>query len=385
MIVRHFLQWVRTAAAGERADATSALARAYLISDLDRDDRLAAEGALVMLLDDPSPLVRRAMAEALAPSAEAPPAVIFALAADQPDIAALVLEQSPLLVDADLVDSVGAGVASLQCAIARRQELPRAAAAAIAEVGSAEACLTLIENDSADIAPFSLDRIVERHGHLGAIRESMLTRDNLPPATRQAIVVRLSQTLADFVVARQWLEEGRAQRAVKEACEKATVALAATAPTNNVRALVTHLRHSGQLSSGLILRALLSGNLRLFEEALAELADLPAARVAGLVHDRRGAAFLALYQRAGLPASGYAAFRAALDALHEGGFVGEIGGATRLKRRMVERVLTRCEEENPSEIGPLLLLLRRFATEATRDEARLFCDDLVGAEELEAA
>jgi hypothetical protein len=27
-------------------------------------------------------------------------------------------------------------------------------------------------------------------------------------------------------------------------------------------------------------------------------------------------------------------------------------------------------------MGPLLILLRRFATEAIRDEARLFCDEL---------
>ena len=44
---------------------------------------------------------------------------------------------------------------------------------------------------------------------------------------------------------------------------------------------------------------------------------------------------------------------------------------------MVERVLTRCEEEDIGEIEPLLTLLRRFATEAAREEARLFCDELV--------
>src|SRR5712691_2860427 len=125
MIVRHFLQWVRTAAAGERADATSALARALLYSDLSPDDRIAAEGALVMLLDDPSPLVRAAMAEALAASPDAPPAVVLALAADQPEIAAHVLERSPLFIDADLVDSVASGEGALQAAIARRVDLPR--------------------------------------------------------------------------------------------------------------------------------------------------------------------------------------------------------------------------------------------------------------------
>ena len=39
MIVRQFLQWLRNAPSGERADATSALARAYLHSDLSPDDR----------------------------------------------------------------------------------------------------------------------------------------------------------------------------------------------------------------------------------------------------------------------------------------------------------------------------------------------------------
>ncbi|HET9687776.1 MAG TPA: hypothetical protein VFP79_11430, partial [Pseudolabrys sp.] len=38
-----------------------ALARAYLYSDLSPDDLAAAEGAMIMLLDDPSPLVRRAL------------------------------------------------------------------------------------------------------------------------------------------------------------------------------------------------------------------------------------------------------------------------------------------------------------------------------------
>src|SRR5256712_11760198 len=176
MIVRHFLQWVRTAAAADRADATSALAGAFLYPDLLPDDRIAAEGALVMLLDDGSPLVRGAMAEALAAGADAPPAVILALAADQAEIAALVLERSPLLLDADLVDSVGSGAAAIQVAIARRAGLPRVVAAAIAEVAAAEACLTLIENDSAEIAPFSLHRPLVPPRHPAARRPGLPAR-----------------------------------------------------------------------------------------------------------------------------------------------------------------------------------------------------------------
>src|SRR5512147_234771 len=94
MIVRQFLQWIRHAPPGERAEATSALARAYLHSDLTADDLAAAEGAMIMLLDDPSPLVRRALAEVFASAQKAPRVVVHALAADQPEIAIPVLSRS---------------------------------------------------------------------------------------------------------------------------------------------------------------------------------------------------------------------------------------------------------------------------------------------------
>jgi uncharacterized protein (DUF2336 family) len=379
MIVRDFLQWIRTAPASDRAEATSALARAYLYSDLSPDDLRAAEGAMLMLLDDPSPLVRRSLADALAASPDAPPAIVLALAADQPQIAAPVYALSPLFVDADLVDAVATGGAAIQAAISSRAALPCSVGAAIAEVGTAESCLILVENFDADIAPFSIDRIVERFGHLAAVRESLLARDDIPAATRQTLVIKLSKTLAGFVAGRAWLDTDHAQRVAREACEKATVTIAADAPQTELGPLIRHLSASGQLTAGLILRALLSGNIVLFEEALSELADMPVTRVSGLIHDRGASGLRALFEKAQLPPSTYPAFKEAIEAMREG-FLLEPGGVTRLKRRMIERVLTRCENEDLDELAPLLTLLRRFATEAAREEARLFCDELVAAD-----
>jgi uncharacterized protein (DUF2336 family) len=340
---------------------------------------------MIMLLDDPSPLVRRALAEVFAGSEYAPPTVVHSLAGDQPDVASPLLARSPLFLDTDLVDAVGSGDPTRQAAVAERADLPCAVSAAIAEVGSAEACLILLENPDAEIVPFSLDRIVARHGHLAAIREVVLARDDLPVSTRQALVAKLSQTLADFVASREWLAEERAQRVAREACEKATVALAAGSPDHEVRPLIRHLRQSGQLTAGLVLRALLSGNITMFEEALAELSELPLARVVGIVHDRRGAGFRALYDKAGLPDSTFQVFREALDAMREDGFQSEAGGPSRLRRRIIERVLTRCESATLGDVEPLLTLLRRYAAEAAREDARLFCEDLVSEARVAAA
>jgi uncharacterized protein (DUF2336 family) len=151
-IIREFLQWLESAPANERAEAASALARAFLCSDLTADELVPAEGLMLKLLDDPSQLVRRALADALAASAAAPPAVIVALAGDQAQIAAPVYALSPLLIDAELVEGVATGGEAVQAAIASRAVLPSAVAAALAEIGNAEACQILAENDGAEIA-----------------------------------------------------------------------------------------------------------------------------------------------------------------------------------------------------------------------------------------
>jgi hypothetical protein len=141
--------------------------------------------------------------------------------------------------------------------------------------------------------------------------------------------------------------------------------------------LVQHLRQSGQLTAGMLLRALLSGNVVLFEEALAELSEMPIDRVTGYIHDKNISGFHALYRKAGLPDAAYPAFREALAAIRAGLLIGDQGGAARLKRRVVEYVLDSCAEERGADCISLLALLRQFAVEAAREEARLFCDDLV--------
>jgi uncharacterized protein (DUF2336 family) len=377
-IVRDFLQWLDTAPANERAEAAGALARAYLCSDLTVDELAPAEGLMLKLLDDPSPLVRRALADAVAASPAAPQTVVIALAGDQPQISAPVYALSPLLIDADLLDGVTTGGEAVQAAIASRAVLPSTVAAALAELGSAEACQILAENDGAEIAPSSIDRMVERFGEVAAIREALLARDDLPGASRQNLVSRLSQRLAGFVADRSWLEEDRARRIAREACEKAAVAIAADRPKAELRPLIRHLCASGQLTAGLVLRALLSGNTALFEEALAELSGMPLTRVSALIHDRIGSGLRPLLDKAQLPPSMHPAFKEAIKAMRDGFADG--ADDTRLQRRMVERVLAACESADMSDVAPLITLLRRFAAEAAREEARLFCDDELAAE-----
>src|SRR5262249_59870445 len=112
-------------------------------------------------------------------------------------------------------------------------------------------------------------------------------------------VTKLPDTRAQFVVARTWLSADGAGRITVEARARSTVHIAARAGGTDMEGLVRHLRVTGHLTAGLILRTLLSGNLDLFHCALAELSGLPLARVSALLHDRGRASLQALLIKAG--------------------------------------------------------------------------------------
>ena len=372
MIVRQFLLWARSAPEDARAKASSALARAYLRSELGAGDRATMEAALPLMIADPSPLVRMALAEAFCRHPLVPADLVIALGALEGEPGAIVLARSPVLNERELVEFCETGDASKQRAIASRTRLTAPIAAALAETGDVGACLVLVRNEDADVPGFALGRIIARHGHLPAMREALLERPDLPAAAHHALIRAVAGALSAFIVEREWMAPNDAARVEKEACDKATVACADTREAADVRALVEQLCRQGQLTPSLVLRALLSGQIRLFLESVSVLSGLPTDRVAALAADRSGSAFRALYDRIGLPRGAYVAFRTALQVVQKEAYVDEQDEAVGLKRRIVERVLEQYAALGEQEAGNKLVgVLRRWQAEAVRDEHTL--------------
>ena len=369
MLCRQFLTWAERAPAGERAEAARALASAYLYSDLDPIEQGETERTMTCLLDDPSALVRRALAEALAPAVDAPHHLVSALANDQADVAVPVLARSPLLDDAELIDAAALGEASAQCAIAARPALSAAVAGALAEVGTREAVLVLCRNDGATLADVSAARIVERFGRDGDVREALGQRRDLTGALRERLVAATAETLLSFVTGCGWMSPERARRVSGESAERATIVLArATAErdgADGLKRFTRHLRDVGRLTPALMLRALLGGDVGLFEGALSDLSGQALGRVSALLAQRGGLGFSALYRAAGLPETLMPAFRHALDAVRSSD---QQTLDPTLERRAVARVI--------AAVGPasgasaLTALLRRLESEAMREETR---------------
>jgi uncharacterized protein (DUF2336 family) len=371
MIVRHLLKWVETARVSDRAAAANALARAYVSSDLLFEDRCAAEAALTLLLDDPSPIVRAAMAEPLSLSRRAPPQVVHALAADQPDVAAVILVRSPLLTDADLIDHVATGGKAAQKLIAMRPAVSMAVSAAIAEIGEPVACRELLANGGAEVASLSFRRMAERHGHLAELRELMLNDWRVPADTRYMLLVKLGDALTNSPLVQAFVGKARAERVTRDACLKASLTLIdGTAPQEHA-ALVEHLRLRGDLTAGFIIRAVASGKIDFFGAVIVALTGQDPTRVRALLVGGRDTAICALLRSAGLADATHGVIVAALKVWRDVANGKRVAGPQEVTWLMLTTICAAPGQDGPvEEHCSTAGLLKSIHLDALRENAR---------------
>ncbi|WP_165219631.1 DUF2336 domain-containing protein [Affinirhizobium pseudoryzae] len=300
MIIKAFLRWTETATAGDRAKAAGALAKAFLRCPPTDEQHRAAVHAMIHLLDDPSALVRKALAETLATSPKAPRSVILALSEDQPDVACHVLTFSPILTDTDLVDLCGRGGAMTRGLIAARPNLSRSVAAALAEVGDLGEILILLENPTAHVSRYSLRRLSERFGRETSVRNRLLANDTLPAEARDRLVGHVSALLAQSGLVRSTMSPSRIAHVTREASDLAALMLAADAEREDLPLLVEHLAVSNRLTPAFLMHALCSGRIEFFAAAMTYLTGLEERRVRSLMATARHNAVRALYESAGL-------------------------------------------------------------------------------------
>ena len=371
MITELFLGRLAARDPHQRVQVIGPLARAFLCPDLSAVSREEIGAGFAAILTDPNPIVRRALAEALADSPDAPHHLVAALAFDQLAVSAPVLRRSPVLQDHDLVELIGEGVAQTQMLIAGRSRISPPVAAALIEIAPPEVCELLLANPGADILSFSFARLAERHAGDAALRAAMLERDDLPAQVRQGLTLALAEALLGSDMFKAFVLPERGQKMVRDCCDQATVDLAGRCSGEERRALIVHLDCTGHLTAGLMLRALLHGNAGFFEDALAFLADLPPRRAARLAGGGQGAGFKAVYEKAGLPEAQFSAFATVLSQTRAALARGEDLTQASRRRALIEEVQAAFQRDwHPASLE-LSAMLTRLADAAAREEAKV--------------
>lgn len=368
MIIQAFLRWVETAKTGDRVRAASALGQAYVTAQMNTLDHHAAEMAMTFLLDDPSPKVRLALAEAVADCGRVPRAIILSLAEDQPETAYAVISRSPVLNDMDLVDLAARGTAETRAVIAARQAMSRPVAAAIAEIGGEEEVLILLENEQARFSCRTLKRLSDRLGHLWSIRNRLLEREDLPADARHALVEKVGAALSSFGLVQAAIGGRRVERITREACDRAAVDMAGAVRADQLPPLVEHLRATGRLTPAFLLHVLCSGKIDFFAAAIVNLSGVTDKRVRSILSDGRVHAIRALFESTGLAGDVSTLFTEAMMIWRKESRSGSPGAAASISSVLLSKL--RGKKQASEGSGGLADIIEKLTIAEQRQTAR---------------
>jgi len=350
---------IRTLLKGATADVRAAAAQ-KLCQTIDRapltdNDRAVAAEIVKIMAADAAEQVRRALATTLKASPLLPRDVALKLARDVESVCLPVLASSPVFTDDDLANIVRLGGPIRQLAIARRQTLARPVTDALARHGSERPVAAACTNDRADFSEGALQRIIDRFQDSERVLTAVAYRAALPLAVSERLMAVVGEEVRAHLVAKHQIAPELALELAFGAVERATVDLVEQAGrTADVKGFVAHLRETGKLTASLLLRALAQGHMTFFEWGVAELAGVPHHRTWLMIHDAGPLGLKAIYERAGLPARLFGAFRAAVDTYHSMEFDGGARDRQRFQQTMLERFLTAAQPTAREDVDYLV-------------------------------
>jgi uncharacterized protein (DUF2336 family) len=346
---------VKGVTADERAAAAHKLCRIIEGLPLTVEDREIAAGILRIMAADAAEQVRRALAVTLKQSPLVPRDVALKLARDVENIALPMIGFSPVFTDGDLADIVRLGGPVRQLAIARRPMLSQQVTDAIAEHGGDRSVIAACANDNADFSEGALQKVVARFEAAERVLAAVAYRNVLPLSVSEKLITLVSDQVREHLITHHALAPETALQVAMDSAERATVDLVdQAARTVDMRGFVAQLRLDKRLSPSLLLRALVQGQMAFFEWGVADLAGVPHHRTWLMIHDAGPLGLRAIYERAGLPARLFPAFRAAVDTFHTLEFDGGARDLERFQARMLQRFLTQPQPAGREDVDYLI-------------------------------
>ena len=297
-----YLRWIVAARVEERAEAARSVAEAFLVPDLDADERATVEAALTLILEDRSPVVRRALAEALSVRRGIPEGILHHLALDQYSVSAPILARSSLC-DRVLMDALKRGDERIGKTIADRPDLGADVCRAIAQSGGFESCLVLVTNPHAQVGRDMLQRIIERFGHHPDMRGALLVDRRLDAKLRQRLVDVSNHAVCSSPLVRALLGEARADELEVELGEETPMIVVEASDTSELGLLIADLRDAGRLTSALCLKALIVGQVDFVAAVAAQTSARDGEHVRSIIVRGSDNALRALLRDAGMRGS----------------------------------------------------------------------------------
>jgi uncharacterized protein (DUF2336 family) len=231
---------------------------------------------MTTLAKDMETAVRAELSSRFASALDAPHKLVLRLAGDVASVAAAVLEQSPVLTEADLLTVVREKGQEHLRAVSNRTTVPEAVSDVIVERGDDTTLGTLLRNQGAQLSRQASETAVERAKTNPDLHEATVGRATLPPDLLNEMYFVVEARLRQQILEKN----ARLDPALLESALAAGRARIATddglfpEDYSESLAYVNELKAAGQLTPQMLARFLRSGGKTSFLIALSQLADI---------------------------------------------------------------------------------------------------------------
>lgn len=341
-----------------RAQTAATVAVLFVENALSENERRFALGILEHLARDLEQQVREALSDHLKHCTLLPRSIAQTLANDIESVAVPIIRYSSVLDEADLLSIVHSGSEPKQVAVAQRENLGAIIAKALAETGNRVVVSALLANETARIEERSYNTILDRFGADEKIQSLMAERPALPAAIIASMILRVSDVLRARLVERFNLPESMAAELSARARERALgQSIGPMQDGETMEALCKRLHARGALTPIYLLRALCTGQLRLFTAGMAVRAGVPVGNATDLIRDGGRRGLMALYVHADMPGGLLAAFRIALDVVMEAEAKGPAPWSEAQTKRIVQLLVANDRDVAPGDLDSVLAQL----------------------------
>jgi uncharacterized protein (DUF2336 family) len=260
----------------------------------------------------------------VAQSPNLPRSIAMALAGDEIEVARPLLERSPVLDDAGLIEIIRTNSMQYALAAAARAGLSEAVTEALVETRDRQVVARVVGNAGATFSAATLRRVVEDWRADSAIHDRLVRRPELPFELVEELVGIIGDRLEWELVRTRRIPADTARQLMRATRERATISMVSR--EHGDRGIERRVRErmvAGGLGPEALLGYLRDGDIAAFEIGLALLSRLDATRCRRLLYhsDRRYLAALCI--KAGVPTPHYLTLRMTLelaeDAVSHGG------------------------------------------------------------------
>jgi len=363
----------------QRLALASQLADFVAREDTPEKEREQSIPALLKLAADPVFRVREVLAQKLVNVPTLNADLLFAIIADDDEIALPFLAETPALGHWHMLAVLRVGDDARRATVALRPDISPEAVDYIIESLPFAVNVLMLENEALVLKPDQYRALYDRFGETREVLDILMARPDLPLDLRIGHARLAASRMQQFVVERGWLPAAGASELVVDAEETAVLEiLTGTAPQQRAD-VINRLVDDELLTPSLIVRAACTGAMDLVADIVASLAGVSGKRAREAMFVKPAGTFRSLHHKAGLPQSCYWTLQAACDVAREERQEGVRLPPEDFGRRMIEVLLTRYEALPMAERPKQLDFVGRFAADRTRHIAKRLKADLLRA------